>query len=79
MFISGAHDMTFSENIFTGAGTDVGIFVFFGATNITIENNVIERTAPGMPENAGSGVSTDNPAQATLVCNTLQRMGEQPR
>ena len=44
-----------------------------GSTNITIANNVIERTAPGSPDPVGVGVQVDaaSTGGATLVCNTF--------
>ena len=73
MLLTAASNLTVSNNTITGAGTDIGIAVDNGSTNITIENNVIERTAPGSPENVGVGVRVDASATgaATLVCNTF--------
>ena len=74
MLLFTASNLTISNNTITGAGTDIGIAVDGGSTNITIENNVIERTAPDSPDPSGFGVSVQDAAstgEATLVCNTF--------
>jgi hypothetical protein len=71
MLVTRASNLTIGDNTITGAGTDRGIFVGSASTNVTIENNTIERTSPASPENSGFGVSSDDPAQANLVCNTF--------
>ena len=73
MLVTTASNLTISNNTITGAGTDIGIAVDAGSTNITIENNVIERTAPGPPDPDDFGVRVDatSTGEATLVCNTF--------
>ena len=73
MLVTTAANLTISNNTITGTGTDIGIAVSAGSTNITIENNVIERTAPGSPDPVGVGVQVDaaSTGAATLVCNTF--------
>ena len=73
MLLATASNLTISNNTITGVGTDIGIAVTGGSTNITIDNNVIGRTAPGSPENSGFGVDVDaaSTGGATLACNTF--------
>ena len=73
MLVTTASNLTISNNTITGAGTDIGIAVSAGSTNITIENNVIERTAPGSPDSVGIGVQVDatSTGAAALECNTF--------
>jgi hypothetical protein len=71
MLLYTASNVTISNNTITGAGTDLGISVNVNSTNVTIENNRIQRTAPDSPETSGFGISVDESSApgTTAVCN----------
>jgi hypothetical protein len=72
VLLFGASNVTVDHNTITGDGTDVGVSVTAGSTNITISFNQIGRTAPDVPDPAGIGVDVDHPtSSATLICNTF--------
>jgi Putative Ig domain/Right handed beta helix region len=68
-----ASHVTITGNTITGAGTDIGISVNAGSTDITIKANAIGRTAPDSPDASGDGVTADasSAAGTSLVCNTF--------
>jgi hypothetical protein len=65
VLLYGAKDVTFSNDIITGDGTDVGVAVAtdtvdnLPSTGVTISHNQIGRTAPDVPDTYGIGVQVD--------------------
>jgi hypothetical protein len=70
VLLFGANNVTVDHNTITGAGTDIGVSVTAGSTNITISFNQIGRTAADTPDSTGHGIDVDHPdSSATLICN----------
>jgi hypothetical protein len=71
VLLLGAKNVTLSNDVITGAGTDIGIDVTSTSTGIVISHNQIGRTAPDSPDPVGTGVSVETGSSATLICNTF--------
>jgi Putative Ig domain/Right handed beta helix region len=80
MLLFGANDLVIRDNTITGAGTDTGIDVEAAlggipSTNVTIENNHIERTSalPVAPTPSGEGIFVDGLSlpTTTVICNVF--------
>ena len=85
ILLFGAHGVTVDHNTIVGpgsdrpdlAGTDIGVAVTAGSTDITVSFNQISRSKPdGTADPTGVGVLVDKdpegpPSSATLMCNTF--------
>jgi hypothetical protein len=71
VLLFGADSVVVDHNTITGSGTDIGVSVTAGSTDITISFNQIGRTAPDSPDPVGNGIEVDPEASATLICNTF--------
>jgi len=74
-----AHDVTVTNNTLTSPanrpGTDIGISVAVGSSNIVISFNKINRLGPDVPDDVGHGIDVNTPdgSAATLICNTFSQ------
>src|SRR5262245_6882038 len=73
-----AHDVTVTDNTLTSPaaprpGTDIGISVNIGSSNIVISFNRVNRLGPDVPDPDGLGISVFTPdgSTATVICNTF--------
>jgi hypothetical protein len=75
VLLYGAKNATVTNNMITGAGTNIGVWVASASegapsTGIVVSYNHITRMAPDNPDPTGYGIDVD-PSQATLICNTF--------
>jgi len=75
-----AHDVTITNNTLTSPaaprpGTDIGISVNIGSSNIVISFNRVDRLRPDVPDDVGNGIDVFTPdgSSATLICNTFSQ------
>src|SRR5262249_25039701 len=66
-----AAGVAITNNTITGRGTDVGIAVSNGSTDIDIVRNATGRTGPNVPDTVGVGVLVDAGSAAHVACNTF--------
>jgi uncharacterized repeat protein (TIGR01451 family) len=79
VLLFGAHDVTVTNNTLTSPagrpGTDIGISVVAGSSNIVISFNKVNRLGPDVPDDVGIGIDVFTPdgSMATLICNTFSQ------
>ena len=78
VLLFGAHDVTVTNNTLTSPaaprpGSDLGISVVAGSSNIVISFNRVNRLGPDVPDDVGFGIDVFTPdgSLATLICNTF--------
>jgi uncharacterized repeat protein (TIGR01451 family) len=79
VLLFGAHDVKVTNNTLTSPagrpGTDIGISVAVGSTDIVIGFNKVNRLGPDIPDDVGIGIDVNTPddSTATLICNTFNK------